>query len=245
MFPKRSRCAGTAFPLILAATGKVTRMPGQQKEKSTRNEVLRFIKVKGRVVIEDISRALGITPMAVRRHIRRLHLAGFVQIEKAQRGRGRPAHLVLLTDLGDGLFPKAYDRFSADLIRGVASLDGNAKVEQLFETRKSHLLQKYAGRMDGKNGSARVREAVRILSEEGYMAECSPLNRGTFRITEHNCAIAHIAREYPQVCESELCFLAEMLGADVQRDAHVLKGDSECSYLVQFPSRRKVAAQGR
>ena len=104
-------------------------MPGQQKEKSTRNEVLRFIKVKGRVVIEDISRALGITPMAVRRHIRRLHSAGFVQIEKSQRGRGRPAHLVLLTDLGDGLFPKAYDRFSADLLRGVASLDGNAKVE--------------------------------------------------------------------------------------------------------------------
>ena len=220
-------------------------MPGQQKEKSTRNEVLRFIKVKGRVVIEDISRALGITPMAVRRHIRRLHSAGFVQIEKSQRGRGRPAHLVLLTDLGDGLFPKAYDRFSADLIRGVVSLDGNAKVEQLFETRKSHLLQKYVGRMDGKTGSARVREAVRILSEEGYMAECSSLNPGTFRITEHNCAIAHIAREYPQVCESELCFLAEMLGADVQRDAHVLKGDSECSYLVQFPSRRKAAAPVR
>src|SRR3989338_5078218 len=91
MFPKRSRCAETAFPLILAATGKVTRMPGQPEEKSTRNEVLQFIKVKGRLVIEDISRALGITPMAVRRHIRRLHLAGFVQIEKAQRGRGRPA----------------------------------------------------------------------------------------------------------------------------------------------------------
>lgn len=219
-------------------------MPSPAEDKSTRTEVLRFIKVKGQVVVEEISRALGITPMAVRRHIRRLHDAGFLRIEKARRGRGRPAHLIFLTDLGDGFFPKAYDRFSADLIRSLALLDGDSKVERLFETRKNHLLQKYAGRMARKNGLARVREAVRILCEEGYMAECCPLHPGTFRITEHNCAIAHIAREYPQVCQSELCFLAQMLGAEIQRDAHVLKGDSECSYLVQFPSPRKATVVG-
>lgn len=212
-------------------------MPGTMEDKSTRTKLVRFVKVKGRVAIRDISRALGITPMAVRRHVRWLHQAGLVQIEKAQGARGRPAHLCLLTDLGDALFPKAYDRFSADLIRGVALLDGDAKVEQLFEARKNQLLQKYEGRMAGKNGAARVQEAVLILCEEGYMAESCPLHPGTYRITEHNCAIVHIAREYPQVCHSELCFLAQMLGAEVQRESHALRGDSECSYLVQFPAR--------
>ena len=212
-------------------------MPGTMEDKSTRTKLVRFVKVKGRVAIRDISRALGITPMAVRRHVRWLHQAGLVQIEKAQGARGRPAHLCLLTDLGDALFPKAYDRFSADLIRGVALLDGEAKVEQLFEARKNQLLQKYEGRMAGKNGAARVQEAVLILCEEGYMAESCPLKPGTYRITEHNCAIVHIAREYPQVCHSELCFLAQMLGAEVQRESHALRGDSECSYLVQFPVR--------
>jgi len=208
------------------------------EDTSTRSEVVRFIKVKGCVAIQDISRALGITPMAVRRHVRRLHQAGLVRIEKARGARGRPAHLCLLTDLGDALFPKAYDRFSADLIRGVALLDGDAKVDQVFEARKTQLLHKYEGRMAGKSAAARVQEAVRILCEEGYMAESCPLKPGTFRITEHNCAIAHIAREYPQVCHSELCFIAQMLGAEVQRELHALKGDSECSYLVQFPARR-------
>ena len=212
-------------------------MPGTMEDKSTRTKLVRFVKVKGRVAIRDISRALGITPMAVRRHVRWLHQAGLLQIEKAQGARGRPAHLCLLTDLGDALFPKAYDRFSADLIRGVALLDGDAKVEQLFEARKNQLLQKYKGRMADKNGAARVQEAVLILCEEGYMAESCPLNPGTYRITEHNCAIVHIARDYPQVCQSELCFLAQVLGAEVQREAHALRGDSECSYLVQFPVR--------
>jgi len=212
-------------------------MPGLMEDKSTRAEVVRFVKVKGRVAIQDISRALGITPMAVRRHVRWLHEAGLVRIEKARGSRGRPAHLCLLTDLGDALFPKGYDRFSADLIRSVALLDGDAKLEQLFAERKNQLLQKYEGRMAGKSAAARVQEAVRILCEEGYMAESCPLQPGTYRITEHNCAIAHIARDYPQVCHSELCFLAQMLGADVQRELHALKGDSECSYLVQFPAR--------
>lgn len=212
-------------------------MPGPMEDRSTRTELLRFVKIKGRVAIRELSHALGITPMAVRRHVRRLHQAGLIRIEKVHGARGRPAHLCLLTDIGDAMFPKAYDRFSADLIRGVALLDGNAKVEQLFEARKNQLLEKYAARMAGKTGAGRIQEAVRILCEEGYMAESCPLHPGAYRITEHNCALAHIAREYPQVCDSELCFLAQMLGAEVQREFHALKGDSECSYLVRFAAR--------
>jgi len=217
-------------------------MPGQTDEKGTRTAILRFIKIKGRAAIQEMSGAIGVTPMAVRRHVRRLQSAGLVRTEKTRRGRGRPADLCLLTDLGDGFFPKTYDRFSTDLIRSVASLDGNSKVDRLFETRMNHLLEKFAGRMAGKNRAARVREAVAILCEEGYMAESCRLSPGTFLITEHNCAIAHIAREYPQVCHTELCFLAQMIGAAIHRECHVLKGDSECSYIVQFPASRRVAA---
>lgn len=211
-------------------------------EHSTRTQILRFLKVKGRTRIREISRALGVTPMGVRRHLARLRTMGVIRKEKQCCGRGRPADVISLTDLGDGLFPKAYDRFSVDLIRSVASLDGPQMVDHLFDQRRKHLVKKFAPRMRGKGREARVQETVAILSEDGYMAEFHKMDSRTFRITEHNCAIAHIARQYPQACQSELCFLAEVLQADVQRDAHVLRGDLECSYLVQFPSRRITAA---
>lgn len=210
-------------------------------KKSTRNEILRFIKIRGRAGIREISSALRVTPMAVRRHVRKLQSAGMLRTERVQRGRGRPTDLCLLTDLGDGFFPKAYDRFCADLIRSIAHLDGEGQVDRLFETRKNLLVRQFAERMTKKAPGARVREVVRILCEEGYMAECCAVNARTFVITEHNCAIAHIAQKYPQACQSELCFLAQVLGAEVQRQSHALKGDSQCSYLVQFPHVAKSA----
>ena len=216
-------------------------------QDTTRQKILHFIKIKGRPAISDISQALGITPMAVRRHVLGLQSSGLLRMEMERRTKGRPAALCLLTDLGDSLFPKSYDRFSMELIQCLAYLDGEEKVNQLFEKYKERLVAKFAGRMEGKNREDRVREAVAILCEQGYMAESRKVNPETFLITEHNCAIAHVARQYPQACQGELCFLAQILRAEVQRQAHILKGDSECSYLIQFPAKRKAArrAEGK
>ena len=216
-------------------------MPVRAEGKSRRSEILRIIKVKGRTAIQEMSRVLGITPMAVRRHVQRLKSSGLVRTERVSHGRGRPAEVCLLTDLGDSLFPRAYDRFAMDLIRSLSLRDGNSKIERLFEDRAELLLQKFTGRMAGKTRRERVRETVAVLSEEGYMAEFCQLDPATFLIQEHNCAIAQIARQYPQVCQSELCFLAKLLGAEVVRESHVLRGDPVCSYRVQFPAAKKIA----
>lgn len=212
-------------------------MAARLLQDSTRSRILHFIKVKGRAAVSEMSRAFSITPTAIGRHVRGLQNAGLVRIETEHRPKGRPAALCSLTDLGDSQFPKTYDCFSSELIRTLALLDGEGKVDQLFEKRKDNLVAQFARRMKGKGREARVKEAVAILCEEGYMADYSKKNARTFLITEHNCAIAHIAQQYPQACQGELCFLAQMLGATVERQAHVLKGDSECTYLIQFPSR--------
>ncbi len=214
-------------------------------QDTTRQKILRFIKIKGQPVIADISHALGITPMAVRRHVLGLQGSGLVRMELERRTKGRPAALCLLTDLGDSLFPKHYDHFSMELIQCLAQLDGEEKINRLFEKRKDHMVTRFAERMEGKNREARVQEAVAILREEGYMAESRQVNPETFLITEHNCAIAHVARQYQQACQGELCFLAQILRAEVQRQAHILKGDSECSYLIQFPAKHNAARKAK
>lgn len=208
-------------------------------QDSTRKKILRFIKIKGRPAIAEISHALGITQVAVRRHVLGLQSSGLVRMEMERRPKGRPAALCLLTDLGDSLFPKNYDNFSRELIQCLASLDGEEKVSRLFEEYKNRMVARFAGRMEGKSRKDRVQEAVAILCEQGYMAELHKVNETTFLVVEHNCAIAHIARQYPRACEEELCFLRQLLQADVKRDAHILKGDLECSYLIQFPAKDK------
>ena len=65
------------------------------------------------------------------------------------------------------------------------------------------------------------------------MAEVT--NRGgQATLTEHNCAIPAVAERFPEICAAEARFLAEVLGAEVDRREHMLDGCSACEYHVRF-----------
>jgi DeoR family suf operon transcriptional repressor len=72
---------------------------------------------------------------------------------------------------------------------------------------------------------------VRMLSEEGYMAEWNSRD-GDLRLAEHNCAIRAVAERYPEVCAAERKFLIEVLAAQVERRTHITEGSNACEYAI-------------
>ena len=84
-------------------------------------------------------------------------------------------------------------------------------------------------------------ELARILDEDGYLADFEALPDGTFRITEHNCAILGVARRWGLACSTEIEFLREALPeARVERVAHMMAGAHVCRYEIK-PRRRSGA----
>ncbi len=76
-----------------------------------------------------------------------------------------------------------------------------------------------------------------ILDEDGYLAEAERLPDGSWRITEHNCAILTVAHGFSQACTSELAFIRDALpGATVRRVAHLMDGAHVCAYVVSPPA---------
>jgi len=67
------------------------------------------------------------------------------------------------------------------------------------------------------------------------MAEVTAL-AGSGTLTEHNCAIPAVAERFPEICAAEARFLADVLGAEVERREHMLAGCSACEYHVRFKS---------
>src|SRR5947208_3396729 len=57
---------------------------------------------------------------------------------------------------------------------------------------------------------------------------------GTFRLSEHNCAIRAVAERFPEVCAAEERFLEEALGAAVERRTHIVHGCNACEYQITF-----------
>jgi len=51
-------------------------------------------------------------------------------------------------------------------------------------------------------------------------------------ICQHHCPIAHVASEFPQLCEAETAAFSAILGTHVQRLATIAHGDGVCTTFV-------------
>ena len=60
-------------------------------------------------------------------------------------------------------------------------------------------------------------------------------------IREHNCAMRAVAERFPEVCQSEARFIADVLGGEVARVSHMLDGCSACEYVVRIERRGPAA----
>ena len=51
-------------------------------------------------------------------------------------------------------------------------------------------------------------------------------------LCQHHCPIAHVAAEFPQLCEAETEALSRVLGTHVQRLATIAHGDGVCTTFI-------------
>jgi DeoR family suf operon transcriptional repressor len=81
--------------------------------------------------------------------------------------------------------------------------------------------------------ATRIQQLVQLRRSEGYMAECQALPDG-FVVTEHTCAIAAVAENFPRVCDHELELFATALpDCTVERTHWIVDGQHQCGYLVR------------
>ena len=155
--------------------------------------------------------------------------------------RGRPQLSYAATDLADALFPKAYGALTNELL-GYLDDEDATTVDRLFARRRDTRIANARVRLAPKRTlKAKVTELATILDEDGYIATAETIGPNRYRIVEHNCAIAAVARRYGQACISELEFIRTVLpNAVVERTQHMVAGDRHCAYEIRPPSRESL-----
>ena len=58
-------------------------------------------------------------------------------------------------------------------------------------------------------------------------------------LCQHHCPIAHVAAEFPQLCEAETEALSKVLGTHVQRLATIAHGDGVCTTFIPTAQKSK------
>jgi DeoR family transcriptional regulator, suf operon transcriptional repressor len=199
----------------------------------TRRALLNVLKKRGEMPVEGLAHELGITVSGARQQLAALERDGLVSYTEVRPGPGRPRRVFRLTPAADALYPRAYAELTNELLQYVEDADP-ALIESIFGRRRRRRIQRSLARMEGLDFRAKVAELTRILDEDGYLAEWTEQDDGSYVVTERNCAIFGVAMKYGQACGSELDFIRTVLSdATVDRVSHMAAGAHSCSYLIR------------
>jgi predicted ArsR family transcriptional regulator len=210
-------------------TSKLTHIP-----EKTQEALLLHLKQNGEMTVAELCQVLGITAMAVRRHLGPLQQEGLVESKIVKQSRGRPNYHYMLTDKAKkSLFPSGFQNLASDFLDIVKQEHGHKGVMEFLSQRNNRVAERFKARMVDKNLAERVAEVAKIFSDDGYMTEWEELADGNFIMYQRNCALHELANQYRQICVLEPRLIEQLLGAKVTRQQYILKNDPVCGYLIR------------
>ena len=150
---------------------------------------------------------------------------------RGHRGRGRPARVFALTEAARlSCAPHTYDDLASAALRWIAQHGGSEAVAEFAAQQVSGLEERCRVAMAGACDEplARAGALAEALSAEGYAASATTIATGG-QLCQHNCPVAHVAAEFPQLCEAETEVISRLIGTHVQRLATIANGDGVCT----------------
>ena len=216
----------------------------------TREQVARVILEGGPTTTLELANKLEITPAGIRRHLDSLVVDGVLAARKPHqtsskiRGRGRPSKVFAMTDLGREKFEHSYDDLAVAALKFMAA-KGDATLVTLFaQSRAEDIERRALPKLLGKSSlKTKMDTLVAFLTKEGYAATVTSNEMGA-EICQHHCPIAHVAAQFPELCEAETAAVSKLLGTHVQRLATIAHGDGVCTTFVPNNKNLQLIAKG-
>lgn len=213
---------------------KFDSQPGE--DLRTRDAIARSILENGPSTASTLSQRLALTPAGIRRHLELLIADGILEARDPRvastRGRGRPSKVFVMTDAGRAQFEHSYDDLAVAALKFMAADSGDHLVSAFAESRAEDIERKATPFLAKR--AKKIDALATFLTEQGYAASVEKRGTGE-EICQHHCPIAHVAAEFPQLCEAETQAFSRLLGTHVQRLATIAHGDGVCTtYIPQL-----------
>lgn len=203
--------------------------------QSPANRILILLKTDGPQLAAAIGDALGISSEAARQQLTKMAEEGLVEpVAEAAAGRGRPRQFWHLTSAGNRQFPDGHADLTATLLATMVNRLGQGALDAVISAREADTLQRYRSEIDfTADLPSRVASLAAIRTQEGYMADHWQDDDGSLMLVENHCPICAAACACSGFCRSELETFRAVLGAQVEREEHILLGARRCAYRIR------------
>jgi DeoR family transcriptional regulator, suf operon transcriptional repressor len=197
-----------------------------------------LLQHKSGATLDELVTAVSLSRTAVNQHLMTLERDGYVRKAAARKTGGRPVNVYVLTEDGTNLFPKQYSWFSKLLIQTLHQELGEERVNQYMYNLGVTASAALIPRLIGKNRTERIAEIVAIMNETGFIARTtSPAGSDKLpRVECRNCVYHDLSKDYPEVCRFDIGFLSGLMGAEIEHEACVQRGDDTCRFRFIPPA---------
>ena len=208
----------------------------------TRDRVTQLLLELGQATAAELGARLGLSPAAIRKHLDAMLADDLVEVREARtagpRGRGRPAKAFVLTAAARESFPHFYDGIATAALRWIAQHHGPEGVTAFASAQVGALEERCRAALEeaGDDPMARAEALAEALTAEGYAANASTIASGG-QLCQHHCPVAHVAAEFPQLCDAETEVISRLIGTHVQRLATIAHGDGVCTTHIPGTTR--------
>lgn len=216
--------------------------------------VARVLLESGPTPASQLAKDLKLTGTAVRRHLDYLVDAGFAEANETApfgpsnkpRGRGRPAKVYTLTAAGRSAFDQGYDDLAIALLRHLRETGGDEAVVEFAKRRAADLERRYAPALQQTEDiEQRANLLASAMREDGFASSTERSSEIGVQLCQHNCPIAEVAEEFPQLCEAETEAFGNLIGTHVTRLATLSHGDGVCTTHIPVRTVNEDHAQLR
>lgn len=198
------------------------------------DKILYLLKSQGPQSAAALGEQLQMTSMGARQHLLALEAEGWVSFNDEARGRGRPVRLWHLTELAWQRFPDTHGELTLQLIDDVRQLFGEEGMDRLIARREQQMLSRYRAELTQPALAEKLAALKALRSREGYMADMSQEEDGSWLWWENHCPICTAAQACRGFCRSELALFRQLLApAGVEREQYLLEGDRRCLYRIR------------
>jgi predicted ArsR family transcriptional regulator len=215
-------------------------VPAAASDGRTRDRVAQLLMDRGAATAAEIGAELGLSPAAIRKHLDAMLAEQLVEAREVRstgpRGRGRPAKQFVLTAAAREGFPHHYDGIATAALRWIAEHGGPGAVSAFAQSQVQALEERLRAVLlsAGDDPIARAEALAEALTTEGYAANATTIASGG-QLCQHHCPVAHVAAEFPQLCDAETEVISRLIGTHVQRLATIAHGDGVCTTHIPAP----------
>lgn len=221
--------------------------------EGSRLRILQQLQKTGSDTVEGLGRAVGLAAATVRRHLDILQRDGLVTFEEVRKKTGRPEYSFCLTEAGQEVLPKGYDRLLSLIIQELALLtaedakarSGEQVLQLIFQRLSERTSSEYTAETDGKDLEHRMAALLRLLQREDFSPEAEVVD-GILRIRLLNCPFRFVALQNRAICSFDSDLISAVLNVDPTRQECIQDGHGCCVYSAYLGDEqaRELTSEG-